>query len=296
MKMKRKGLLLLAMSCAMMSCTETLIDKSLDGDDVRLTLKVNSIDQVPFTKVIQNGTKGSASPGMVCSKVNFAVYSYQGDVLTKQQENQDFGSDGFGTASFNLEEGTYKIVVLAHGGDGNPTMTTPTKITFNNKNGLKITDTFLYSADVNITKDMHELSLDLKRVVAMFQLHLDDASLPEGVSQLRFEYSGGSSTIDAVSGLGCVASKQTETLECRPGVMEYGVYTFVRGDSDKLKIKVSALNSSGEVLKEQEFQDVPITCNYITRYTGKMFNKEILVSGFSVMLDNEWAGTVDRTF
>ncbi len=280
---------------AMQSCSETLIDHEENDGTVRLTLNVASIDQVPFTKVMNSGTKGTSTP-VGCSKINYAVYSYQNDVLTKKQENQDIGSEGFGSATFNLEEGTYKIVVIAHNGDGNPTMTDPAKIAFNNKNGLKITDTFLYSADVNITKETHVLDLDLKRVVAMFQLHLEDTSLPDGVSQLRFEYSGGSSTIDAVSGLGCVNSKQTETVECQPGVMEYGVYTFVRGDSNSLKIKISALNSLGEVIKEQEFQNVPVTCNYITRYTGKMFANEILASAFSITLNIEWAGTNDYTF
>ena len=281
---------------AMQSCSETLIDREENDGTVKLTLKVASMDQVPFSKVVNCMTRGGSSPVGICTKINFAVYSYQDDVLTKKQENQDFGSDGFGSASFNLEEGTYKIVVIAHGGDGNPTMTDPAKISFNNKSGLRITDTFLYSADVDITSDTHELELDLKRVVAMFQLKLDDENLPNGVSQLRFEYNGGSSTIDPVSGLGCVNSKQTETIECQPGVMEFGIYTFVRGDSNALKIKVSALNSLGEVIKEQEFQNVPVTCNYITRYTGKLFKNEILASLFNVTLNTEWAGTNDYAF
>ncbi len=281
---------------AMQSCSETLIDREVTDGGVTLTLKLASIEQVPFTKVVNCMTKGGTSPVGICSKISFAVYSSDGDALTKKQENQDFGSEGFGCATFNLEEGNYKIVVIAHNGDSNPTMTDPARISFNNKNSLKITDTFLYSADVNITKDTHELELNLKRVVAMFQLKLEDSSLPEGVSKLRFEYTGGSSTIDGNTGFGCVNSKQSEMFECLPGVMEYGVYTFVRSDSNVMKIKVSALDSSGQVIKEHEFQNVPITCNYITRYTGKMFANGILASAFSVTLDGEWAGTNDYTF
>ena len=286
-----------AMASVLTSCSETVkCDfQPGDGKTIPVTMRITGIEQIPFSQVT-GMTKAGVSPAGICSKVNFAVYSSQGESLSKLQINQDAADEGFGTATFNLEEGTYKIVVLAHGGDGNPTMTVPTKITFNNKNTMKMTDTFLYSADVTVSADVHEFNLELKRAVAMFQLHLTDANLPDEVSQLRFEYSGGSSTIDAVSGLGCVASKQTETLDCKPGVMDYGVYTFIRSDSDKLKVKVSALNGSGEVLKEQEFQDVPIKKNYITRYSGEMFNKQILSTGFSVMLDNEWAGTTDCEF
>ncbi|MCQ2057644.1 MAG: FimB/Mfa2 family fimbrial subunit [Bacteroidaceae bacterium] len=281
---------------AMQSCSETLIDREVTDGGVTLTLKLASIEQMPFTKVVNCMTKGITSPVGICSKISFAVYSYEGDALTKKQENQDFGSEGFGCATFNLEEGTYRVIVIAHGGDSNPTMTNPSKITFSNKDGLKTTDTFLYSADVDITKDTRELNLDLKRVVAMFQIRLDDEDLPEGVKQLRFDYTGGSSTIDGMTGLGCVNSKQSETLDCQPGTMEYGVYTFIRSDSNTLKVKVSALDGSGAVLKEMELQDVPITCNYITRYTGKMFANEILTSAFSVTLNGEWAGTNDYTF
>ncbi len=280
----------------MQSCTETLIDCEGSDDHVKLTLKLASIEQMPFTEVVNCMTKGVASPVGICSKIHYAVYSYKDSVLTKKQENQDLGSEGFGSAIFNLEEGNYKIVVIAHNGDGNPTMTDPTRISFNNRNSLKVTDTFLYSADVDITRETHVLELELKRAVAMFQLKLDDSSLPENVSLLRFEYTGGSSTIDGTTGLGCVNSKQSETFECLPGVMEYGIYTFVRRDSDALKIKVSAMDSLGVIIKEREFQNVPITCNYITRYTGKLFANENLASAFSVTMDGEWAGTRDFTF
>lgn len=278
------------------SCSDKEEISSLrTGTFVDVTMKVASFDQIPFD-VAQNGTKVAVSPDGICSRISFAVYSGQGSNMTKKQVNQEAGSDGFGTASFRLEEGTYKVVVLAHSGDGNPTMTDPSRITFNNKNGLKVTDTFLYCEDVEISAQNHDIDLELERVVAKFQLHLEDESLPQELSQLKFEYSGGSSTLDAITGQGCVNSKQTETIDCTDGGNDYEVYTFVRSDSESLKIKVSALDSSGEVLKEQEFQDVPVTNNYITRYSGEMFSRAILNSAFSIVIDDVWGGTKDYSF
>jgi len=285
----------LAFGLPLNSCSKALdsVSEQEDGIIVKLNLNVFSIEQIPFSQCV---TRGGAYPASVCSKISYAVYSGTGDNMTKQQKNQDSGDSDFGTVSFNLEEGTYKIVVIAHNGDGNPTMTSPSKITFNNKEGLKMTDTYLYCADVTVTPENHELQLELERIVAKFQLHLEDSAIPDEVTQLKFEYSGGSSTLDALTGKGCVASKQSETIDCRDGVYDYSVYTFIRDDSNTLKVKVSALNSSGEVLKEKDFADVPISLNYITKYSGQMFDKAILSSAFEIVIDNEWAGTVDRTF
>lgn len=285
----------LALCLPLGSCSKALdtVSEQDNGNIIQLNLSVFSIEQIPFSQYM---TRGGSYPADVCSKISYAVYSGTGDNMTKQQKNQDSGDSGFGTVSFNLEEGTYKIVVIAHNGDGNPTMTSPSKISFNNKEGLKMTDTYLYCADVTVTPENHELQLELKRIVAKFLLHLEDSAIPEEVTQLKFEYTGGSSTLDALTGKGCVASKQSETIDCREGVFDYSVYTFIRDDSNTLKMKVSALNSSGEVLKEKEFSDVPVSLNYITKYSGQMFDKAILSSAFEIVIDNDWAGTVDRTF
>lgn len=122
----------------------------------------------------------------------------------------------------------------------------------------------------------------------MFQFNLTDAAIPEDVAQLKFYYQGGSSTLDATSGLGCVASKQTEIIDVTPGKKTFEVYTFIRSNSNSLEMTVSALNSEGTVLKEMKFTDVAITKNYKTRYTGEMFGKTAVEGAMNINLNSEW--------
>lgn len=297
-KCKTGLMAVLAMTSVMMSCSEKIkcVFQPGDGKTVPVTMRIASLEQIPFSQVT-GGTKANASPAGICNKVNFAVYTENDGAFTRvNQINQDAGSQDFGVVTLNLAEGSYKLLALAHGGDGNPTMTNPLKVSFNNRNTLKMTDTFMYCSDITVTDDTHELNLQLKRVVGMFQLHLKDTKLHEDIRKLRFEYTGGSSTINAVTGLGCVASRQSETLDIDPEIREYGVYTFRKDDSDKLKVTVSALDSAGVVLKSQEFIDVPIANNYITRYSGEMFSKVDPTPRFSMFLDNDWAGTDSYDF
>lgn len=259
-----------------------------DEDESRIpvTLRVNSLEQVPFNDAKQTRAVNSD----VCRAISFAVYTVDGDSYTRVQNvNQNADDESFGTVTFRLEEGNYKVLVLAHNGDMSPTTTNPEKIEFNkNKTTTKMTDTFLYWSDITIGEGTTSFNLDLTRAVAMFQFNLTDNAIPENVTQLKFYYQGGSSTLDATSGFGCVASKQTEILDVTPGKKTFEVYTFIRSNSNSLEMTVSALNSEGAVLKEMKFTDVAITRNYKTRYTGEMFGKQAVEGTMNINLNSEW--------
>lgn len=268
-----------------LSCSERIhVIPTTDG--VPVTFRVGTLEQVPFGNAIQT----RAVSGDVCKAISFAIYTFDGESYTRVQSvNQSVDDQSFGSVTFNLEEGTYKVLVIAHNGDMSPSTTNPAKIEFNkNKTVTKMTDTFLYWSDITVDGSTSAFSLNLTRAVAMFQLNLTDESIPDNVTQLKFYYQGGSSTLDATTGYGCVASKQTEIIDVAPGVRTFEVYTFIRSNSDCLDMTVSALNAEGTVLKEMKFNDVPITRNYKTRYTGEMFGKQVVEGTISFNLDSEW--------
>jgi len=280
------GLLVsLALDAFLLSCSERIhVIPSTDG--IPVTFSVGTLEQVPFDNAVQT----RAVSGDVCKAISFAIYTLDGESYTRVQSvNQSVADQSFGSVTFNLEEGTYKVLAIAHNGDMSPTTTNPEKIEFNkNKTTTKMTDTFLYWSEITVDGSSNAFSLDLTRAVAMFQLNLTDVMIPDNVAQLKFYYQGGSSTLDATSGYGCVASKQTEIIDVAPGVRTFEVYTFIRNNSDFLEMTVSALNSEGTVLKEMKFNNVPIARNYKTRYTGEMFGKQVIEGTISFNLDSEW--------
>lgn len=229
----------------------------------------------------------------VCHKVTFGVFKVDEKIGTISQSTDD---EGFGTVHLSLSPGLYRIVAIGHNGTGSCTISSPEKITFTSN---KVTDTFYYYGTLEAKEDEKTSeSITLKRAVAMFRLCIKD-SIPQDAKRIQFYYTGGSSTFNAVTGFGCVNSKQTETLDMNPSQKVYEVYTFPHEDKDKLKLTISILNESGFVMASNTFEDVEVTKNYITKYSGKLFGN--LSGGMSDIsidfeFDPEWAGENEYEF
>ena len=167
---------------------------------------------------------------------------------------QAAGDAGFGHVTVGLDEGTYTVVVIAHNGEGSATISSPEQ---------------------------------------MFRLVVKD-NVPEKVDRMKFYYTGGSSTFDAVSGCGCVDSRQTEFRDvpddAHSSESVYEVYTFPHSDGRTLNVTVSALDASDKVVDEREFTDVPVERNQVTQYSGYFFG-ESPGSGrsFTFTIDEDWS-------
>ena len=189
------------------------------------------------------------------------------------------------------------MVVLAHSCDGIATMTDPAKITFPNN---KVTDTFWYSDSITVEQDC-TYQLKLKRAVAMFRLQATDAVTAD-VKMVRLYYTGGSSTFDAINGVGCVNSKQWENFNITDDmvgtVRNFEVYSFPKADNKGLNVTVTTHAKNSDRIFEKEIANVPIQRNVITVYKGRLFSKNADSKGdFNVDLssDDEWT-TNEFTF
>ncbi|MBQ4029312.1 MAG: FimB/Mfa2 family fimbrial subunit, partial [Prevotella sp.] len=168
-------------------------------------------------------------------------------------------------------KGNYRLVAIAHNGTGAATISSPEKITFPNN---KCTDTFYICEDFSVS-DNSEFDLTLKRAVAMFRFVVEDA-FPENIHQMKFYYTGGSSTFDATTGYGCVNSKQTEYREINDEMgnneKQFDLFTFPHAEEDTLKMTITALSSTDVTIKERNFTSIPVKKNYITQYSGTFFD------------------------
>jgi len=245
------------------------------------------------TNVALNLTKGELVK-TVCKKATFSFFKVDEKMGTISQTTDD---TDFGVIHLSLSPGIYRIVAIGHNGTGNCTITSPEKITFTSN---KLTDTFYHYGTIEVKEgEKTAENITLKRAVAMFRLNIKD-EIPANAKRIQFYYTGGSSTFNAVSGYGCVNSKQTETLDITPGQQVYEVYTFPHEDGKPLQMTVSVLNENGFKIASRTFDDVVIKKNYITKYSGKLFvdnpNGGTGDIDIEFEFDPEWAGEEEHDF
>jgi hypothetical protein len=288
---------LLAVTALFCSCEKVSIDDTGNGtheqgDNKSITFRITQFEQTAFND--PTSVSRSANVKEVCTRINFGVYDTENKQIKKV--NQQVDDKDFGTIKLNLPEGEYHIVALAHSCSGNATYTDPCKITFPDN---KVSDTFYYYGDLKISKD-ETVNLTLKRAVSMFRLKIEDA-IPAPVTEIRLYYTGGSSTLNAVTGYGCVNSKQTEMrkITSHEAGQTFETYTFLHSDSGNLKMTVTAYDANVSVIKENVFDAVPMKRNSITQYSGNFFTgigdtSYAYSYGFNV--DNEWTDTEQYSY
>ncbi len=283
------AVLALVMIMMVQGCEKGILDEesevTLDGN---LMVDVLEIENISFESL----TRGDQAASEVCNRLNFAIYDMGGSRL--KQINQEKGKAGFGTVSFQLEEGDYELVVVAHSSKGNPTMTNPAKIQFTNATGY--TDTFLYTGKVSVDEESEGLTISLNRITSLCRFVITD-DIPESVKKIQFYYTGGSGAFDAATGMGCVASKQTVTFDLTSeSRKQFDLYTFLHERSDQIALKVTAMDADGKELYVREF-DVPMERNRVTRLSGNFFDgsgSSTTIGGITI--NAEWDGETNVEF
>ena len=175
-----------------------------------------------------------------CSRLSIAIFDGEEKVKTLNLKAED----GYDDIGINLDAGKYRMVAIGHNGSGNCTISSPEKVKFY-KN--KMTDTFFYYGTFNVIdgEDTDDYIL-LNRAVAQFKVHITDATIPAEAHSIKFYYTGGSSTLDAVTGYGCVQSRQTESFKLQEGKRDYSVYTFPREENKGLKMTINILDADAQ--------------------------------------------------
>lgn len=282
------------LAIAFISCEKaTLPDADGNGNQqengISISFSIANIEQVAFDDG-QPTSRSSKDVRELCSRITYAFFKNNEKIKASSQK---FSDEGFGSFTVSLSAGTYQMVVIAHNGNANPTVTSPEEITFGN-NG-KLADTFYYYGNLDVTESK-DISLTLKRAVAMVRFIVTD-EVPDGVSKMKFYYIGGSSALNAVTGAGCKNSRQEEVFTvdaaAHTGQSQYEFYTFPDETGSPLRLTVTALTSSDDTYKETILDNVPVERNQITKYTGKFFENTQAPGNMTVSMkaDDEWTET-----
>ena len=288
-----KQLMFIALALLAVACEKPILDSeenvaSSSAASANVILHMTQFEQTAFTRAATDITE-------LCSRLNIAIFDADGTKVKTVAQKE--GDASFGTVALTLAAGSYRLVVIAHNCDGSATITSEEKVTFPNN---KVTDTFYYYGDLVVTDNQQSYDLTLTRAVAMFRLVLTDEEIPSNVAKLKFYYTGGSSTFSPSAGYGCVNSKQTEVRTiAEEGI--YDIYTLPHTEDDVLtKLTVTALDANDNTVKERLFENVPVTRNQITRYTGSFFGSggggSTSDGTFRLTADPDWDSVNGYTF
>ena len=302
-----KKIMFIALTLLAAACEKPVLDEdAVSTKEANVILHFTQYEQSSFDDGVTSlPYRGGAGVGSVtraatdittlCSRLNIALFDTDGTKVKTVAQKE--GDASYGTVAMTLAAGTYQLVVIAHNGDGSATITSTEKVTFPNN---KVTDTFYYYGDLVVTDAKQSYDLTLTRAVAMFRLVLTDDEIPTNVAKLKFYYIGGSSTFSPSAGYGCVNSKQTEVRTIADDGI-YDIFTLPHTEDDVLtKLTVTALDENDNIVKERIFENVPVTRNQVTRYTGSFFGSggsgQTSDGTFRMTADPDWDSVNGYTF
>lgn len=131
--------LLLMLVATLTSCEKFSIDETTGKSreaNANVTIHVQKIEGISL--LTTKAADKQMALGDVCSRLTLAIFDGEEKLETVNQLSTD---NGFGTAYVSLDEGEYRLVVIAHNGKGNCSVSAPEKVKFASN---KLTDTFYY--------------------------------------------------------------------------------------------------------------------------------------------------------
>ena len=190
--------------------------------------------------------------------------------------------------TIDLPVGEYTLVAVAHSSASTPSLKSPQQVVFNAKDGRKLTDVWCKVMAYTVEHDQPvSTEMTLTHATACVRFQFDDDVLPDGVTALRFDYSGGSANVNPSTQEGCTKSNQSE-LRTLSEDGTYSIYTFPYMARDGvLKVTVNALDAQGAVLYSRTISGVPVSRGQTTIIEGSLIPSEQSL-GFKVSSD--WDG------
>ena len=293
-----KKYLFIALALLVAACEKPILgeEDAVTRKEANVILHMTQYEQEAFgNSGNRAATRAATDITELCSRLNIAIFDDEGTKVKTVAQKE--GDASFGTVAMTLAAGTYQLVVIAHNGEGSATITSTEKVTFPNN---KVTDTFYYYGDLVVTSEVQSYDLTLTRAVAMFRMVLTDEEIPSTVTKFKFYYTGGSSTFSPSAGYGCVNSKQTE-IRTVADDGTYEIFTLPHTEEDVLtKLTMTALDANENTVKERVFENVPVTRNQVTRYTGSFFGNggsgQTSDGTFRLTADPDWDSVNGYTF
>lgn len=273
------------------SCEKPLVDDGFNDVDGNVTLT--------FSAAGAQTRSANVTIGDYFTKLNVMLFNEDGTKYFEKVRTQYSSDENFGQMSLTLPAGEYTVVAVGHSSVKSATIKSPEMVQFTASDGEKLTDTFCYCGNVTIGDEPAQYALTMSRVTAMVRFQFTDEEIPASLASVKFDYTGGSANFNPLTSEGTTKSTQSENRTVSGNDM-YQVFTFpYLSATGTLKMTISALTASGEVIKKKTIDAVPVTRNRITTYTGTLFTEgegTITQSGFGFTVNPDWDGEDQYNF
>lgn len=273
------------------ACEKPLVDDGFNDVDGNVTLT--------FSAAGAQTRSANVTIGDYFTKLNVMLFNEDGTRYFEKVRTQYSSDENFGQMSLTLPAGEYTVVAVGHSSVKSATIKSPEMVQFTASDGEKLTDTFCYCGNVTIGDEPAQYALTMSRVTAMVRFQFTDEEIPASLASVKFDYTGGSANFNPITSEGTTKSTQSENRTVSGNDM-YQVFTFpYLSATGTLKMTISALTSTGDVIKKKTLDAVPVTRNRITTYTGPMFSDgegTITQSGFGFTVNPDWDGEDQYNF
>ena len=267
------------------ACEKPLVDDGFNDVDGNVVLT--------FSAAGAQTRSANVTIGDYFTKLNVMLFNEDGTKYFEKVRTQYSSDENFGQMSLTLPAGEYTVVAVGHSSAKSATIKSPEMVQFTASDGEKLTDTFCYCGNVTVGEEPEQHALTMSRVTAMVRFQFTDEEIPASLASVKFDYTGGSANFNPLTSEGTTKSTQSENRTVSGNDM-YQVFTFpYLSATGTLKMTVSALTASGDVIKKKTIDAVPVTRNRITTYTGTLFSEgegTITQSGFGFTVNPDWDG------
>ena len=267
------------------ACEKPLVDDGFNDVDGNVTLT--------FSAAGAQTRSANVTIGDYFTKLNVMLFNEDGTKYFEKVRTQYSSDENFGQMLLTLPAGEYTVVAVGHSSAKSATIKSPEMVQFTASDGEKLTDTFCYCGNVTVGEEPEQHALTMSRVTAMVRFQFTDEEIPASLASVKFDYTGGSANFNPLTSEGTTKSTQSENRPVSGNDM-YQVFTFpYMATTGTLKMTISALTASGDVIKKKTLETIPITRNRITSYTGPLFSEgegTITQSGFGFTVNPDWDG------
>ena len=295
--MKKSMILAMVMMIVIASCESGITQ---EGARSEKTAKVH----VNFSGFeIETTTRTTSADDAGVNHISFAVINSEGQIVKSAKQAK--GSDGFGSVSFELAEGTYIFAAEADNGAGVATIGVSNGEVIATIPGSTVYDTFAKSQHVTVTagEDVN-LQMTLSRISAQLYLATKD-NQPEEVKKLQFligdttkaAYSSfcinlATGTMDGFGTTGHLKREWSRTSMDTCKATTQSCALLLDTEEKKLPVTIVVRGADNSVLYSHSIDSVPFKQNCKTTITGNLYgSEEDCKSTFE--FDTAWKDSID---